>query len=527
MQTGKSNGPSRAMIGYPERFVKPISALLFLIFTLSAGSQAYANNSSTSSIPFSVGQCWQVDVAKNVPSLFWNGSGPVNCSKPHNGYTYAVIILPTNYPNPYNDKKSTQDQAIVNKFDLKNHDPLVNFVGNTRVRGAIYFPTKLRWLAGQRWERFDLGIAQFGSPLSPFNKVLWAPLPANAQTVIDGLKKNLLKYRICTNTSKTGDGPAGASAVWADCAGKPMYRYSGVKDIALNVKEKFPGAKIVTQRAMSFCDKLLGQGTPYTFTRPSATGWLPGQTDAYCWARITPARAPAGAAGPYSVGECWNLDQSKNLTSNYWNGSDPVDCQKSHNDYTYGYWGLAKDIKSLPVRGSTVDNSIRDGCTSQTSLANHNDRTTTVIFYPSPKQWAAGERWYRCDVGLYQFGSLYSNPKWSVLPSDMKKMLSDITNKSPLYQLCFKTSVPNVLPNYDPNAVYANCLGKYSYRYLGVAVDLQKEAKEPYPGDSVITARGSAACQHLTPKNGKIRWNSITKSMWDAGNTFVYCWEGS
>lgn len=513
------------MIEFLERFVKSISALLILILSLGAGSQAYANNSSSISIPYSVGQCWQVDVAKNVPSKFWNGSAAVSCSVPHNGYTYAVYALPVNYPHPYKQKYSAQEQMIIDKYSKDNPDLLGNLL-SSRVQFSYYYPTEAQWKAGQRWERVDFGIAEFGSPYGPYNKLRWAPLPPNAQTVIDGLKKNLLEYRICTNTSKTEDGPAGASAVWADCAGKPMYRYSGGKDIALNVKEKFPGAKIVTQRAMSFCDKLLGQGTPYTVTRPTATGWLPGQTNAYCWARQMLIVGRGGAAGPYSVGECWNLDQSKNLSSSYWNGSDPVDCQKSHNDYTYAYWSLPKNVPSLPKRGSSVDDTIRNDCTYQTPLDNSNNRTTTVIFYPSPKQWAAGERWYRCDVGLYQFGSLYANPKWSLLPSDMKKMFSEITNKSPLYQLCFKTSVPNVLPNYDPNAVYANCLGKYSYRYLG-AVDLQKKAKEPYPGDRVVATREPAACRSLAPKFGKTSWSDVSKSMWHDENTFVFCWEGS
>jgi len=82
------------------------------------------------------------------------------------------------------------------------------------------------------------------------------------------------------------------------------------------------------------------------------------------------------------------------------------------------------------------------------------------------------------------------------------------------------------LPNYDPNAVYANCLGKYSYRYLG-AVNLQKKAKEPYPGDRVVATREPAACRSLAPKFGKTSWSDVSKSMWHDENTFVFCWEGS
>ena len=696
--TMSSYGSSRKRVRFSHKCINSVFALLLLTIISNISNEAHAASPNSTSIPFSVGQCWQVNVAKNVPSLFWNGTGPVNCSKPHNGYTYAVIILPMNYPDPYNDKKSARDQAIVDSFNLKNPDPLAAVMANNRSRGASYFPTKLQWLAGQRWERFDLGIAQFGSPVAPFNKVIWAnlpadimliiselknglpefkfctnaptlgdlpdgdsatfadcranpmhrfpfasgpysvgqcwkvdesknlpsnfwngsapiscekshnaytygvwsltkdikslpvrgstvdnsirdgctnqtplanrnnrtttivyypspkqwasgvrtyrcdlglvqfgssfskpkwaPLPPNAQTVIDGLKKNSLEYRICSNTFKTGDSPTGASAVWANCTGNPMHRYLGAKNIAINASEKFPGAKVANIRANNYCKSLTKNSDSYIGQYSSAVGWTSGQGFAWCWQEISPPVAPASAADPYSVGECWNLDQSKNLTSNYWNGSAPVSCEKSHNAYTYGVWSLTKDIKSLPVRGSTVDNSIRDGCTYQTPLSLPNNRITTVVYYPSPKQWDSSVRTYRCDVGLYQFGSLYFNPKWTQLPSDIKRMLNDITKKSPLYQLCFITSVPDVLPTNDPKAVFANCLGKYSYRYLG-AVNLKKKANESYPGGGVLSDEGSSACRALAPKNGSTSFQEIDKRMWESGNTWVYCWQVS
>ncbi len=512
-------GGDRRMLTSLHKRIRALT--IFLLFSfLGMANPTYAQGSNAPSVPFSVGQCWQVDVAKNVPSTFWNGSGPVNCSKPHNGYTHAVLILPTNYPDPYKKKYSTQEQAIKDKFAAKNPDPLAKLQANSRVEGAIYFPTKAQWLSGERWERFDLGIAAFGSPLTPYNKVLWAPLPTNIKILFNGIEHGLPEFKFCTKTPSVGDVANGPSAVFADCRANPMHQFLASANIAKSAGEKYPGDKEVDLRAAKFCKPYSKNAGKEVTSWSNEAGWKMGQTFVWCWQNTD----LGSAIGPYSVGQCWKVSESKNLPSNFWNGSDPVSCQTSHNAYTYGVWSLTKDIKSLPVRGSAADNSIRDGCTYQTPLALPNNRVTTIVYYPSPKQWAAGVRTYRCDLGLYQLGSLTSNPKWGPLPTDMKKMLSDLTKKSLLYQYCVRSSAPSLMPMHDMKAVYVDCNGKYSYHLLG-SVNLLNTNGEKYPGDAAIQTRASAGCGKLTRNVVASSFESLNKGMWDAGTTWIFCWQ--
>ena len=262
--------------------LKWMLSVLFIFVSLNISNPVDAQSASSTAAPYFVGQCWQVDVAKNVPSHFWNGAGPVTCQSPHNGYTYAMIILPSNYPDPYKKKYSTQEQSIIDKLWLNRPNPLDQLLGTTRVQFSFYFPTQAQWAVGQRWERADLGLANFGSP---YSNAGWAPLPADAKTLIAGLKKDIPEFNMCTITPKVTDLPDGVSAVWADCRANPMHRYLGGGNIASTPNEKFPGVTIANQRAIKVCSTFAKDSAVVMAYSAVATAvdWNQGNRRVWCW----------------------------------------------------------------------------------------------------------------------------------------------------------------------------------------------------------------------------------------------------
>jgi hypothetical protein len=177
-----------------------------------------------------VGSCWRGADQHGVPQLDWDledDSAPVNCSRPHQLYTGAVLPLPSTTSNI----ESSQGQINAYVYDPAQQ-ACSNYIQknlggpddqNGRFEFKVYLPSEADWAAGARWVRCDLTVFKVGSPVADPEL---ENLPSFA-TLKHQIQSDSHQFDLCTNVpgGTVAAGPRAAGAVFASCSGDPQWTF--------------------------------------------------------------------------------------------------------------------------------------------------------------------------------------------------------------------------------------------------------------------------------------------------------------
>ncbi len=208
-----------------------------------------------------------------------------------------------------------------------------------------------------------------------------------------------------------------------------------------------------------------------------------------------------------SVGECWQEpDYEVVSTWSWWQGSAPVDCAAEHNSITAVMGELPDDFPApwteAGERRELADEELgllnrtcADGTGMEIGLRD-GWRATWFWYLPSPREWAAGERWLRCDVAVIALGPL-SPMVVESLPADVEAVKGRLLDE---YGLCLDTPYPaeGHGPWDDPDGnVAVSCDGAYQWTHVMSLLNPDEEL----PPQEVLIERIEGQCQELIDLN--------------------------
>jgi Septum formation len=238
-----------------------------------------------------VGDCWVASFADMWNWAAWYGDAPVDCSKEHQAYTYAVVTLEGEFPNswqiPGEDDavrpeilraEGTQCGVEADKFlgELDWNEGRVNYY--------VFVPSLERWKAGDRTVRCDVAYFAYGSE--------WAAseignLPSDIGVFVEAVKSDPDQFRECLNVpgGATDSGPLTTDgAVWADCRNSPDWALTDHGTIDAGEEAPYPGKDSLQTQVEQICNvHSLPSGQGYASYFPNADSWATGDRSVYCW----------------------------------------------------------------------------------------------------------------------------------------------------------------------------------------------------------------------------------------------------
>lgn len=247
--------------------------------------------------------------------------------------------------------------------------------------------------------------------------------------------------------------------------------------------------------------------------------------------RAVHARAGVSALAP-SVGDCWQEpDYGSAASWSWWKGGHAVDCGGEHNSITIAVGDVARDFVYEPSDGGVELSSEQYGAVSAICRSSdwqgiglrEGSRVTSFSYLPTPKQWAAGARWVRCDVALVALGPL-SPMTLEALPAKAEELRPKISGE---YRLCLDTPHPASVygPWYDPDGNVAVPCDNEAQWEFGLRVQLPDG---PFPGEEGARSAAQAECQELVDSRVPDRWNASVlypnEETWLEGSRSARCW---
>lgn len=210
----------------------------------------------------------------------------------------------------------------------------------------------------------------------------------------------------------------------------------------------------------------------------------------------SPSTDPALGPDAPHAGECRNVPDS--VIDDLSDSTPTISCQQPHKAYTF-YVGR--------YRGDTVDNDYaareclrRVSTTLGTTEAKAKlTAYSTIFFQPTDAQWAAGARWFRCDLAIPAPG-----PSLRPLP------LGEILLPDPLPDrlAACRTATREQTPCNEPHAYRA---------YSTFAISGTGPTPPP---DPVLQAQGRLGCPKPPP--AYLTWPS--QATWKYGDRIGVCW---
>ncbi len=243
--------------------------------------------------------------------------------------------------------------------------------------------------------------------------------------------------------------------------------------------------------------------------------------------------ASVAAAAVPRVGDCWSAPDGDAAESwTWWQGAPPVDCATEHNAITLAVGQLPDDFPyepdgdgSLPLVGEKLG-AVAAACRVpgwEGIGLREGSRVTSLWYLPTPREWAAGARWVRCDIALVAFGPL-SPLTLEPLPPTADALVPGLAEE---YRLCLDTKHPAIVygPWYDPEANSAVPCGPDAQWELGFRVQLPDG---PFPGGQDASSPDGQRCQELVNSRAPERWGGQYESpnaeTWVEGSRGDRCW---
>lgn len=231
------------------------------------------------------------------------------------------------------------------------------------------------------------------------------------------------------------------------------------------------------------------------------------------------------------VGDCWQEPDYEVVSSwSWWQGSGSVDCDAEHNSITAAVGEIPDDFPAPSEAGETPELDaedyavVREICTDWTDDDVGLEEGTRIDWFwylPSPRQWAAGERWLRCDVAVAALGPL-SPRAVEPLPAEVEDVMSRLWDE---YSLCLDTPYPaeGHRPWDDPvTSVAVSCDGDHQWRHV-MSMD---NPDDELPPQAELIERAGPQCQEMIELNqaaGGILYVP-SEETWAEGVRTSKCW---
>lgn len=248
-----------------------------------------------------------------------------------------------------------------------------------------------------------------------------------------------------------------------------------------------------------------------------------------------PARAVARPDHAPTVGACWQEPDYEVVSGwSWWEGSAPVDCTTEHNSITAAVGELPADFPAprsddgerrdlTDIEFGVVHQICTEGIGADIGLR-EGTRATWFWYLPSPRQWAAGERWLRCDVAVVALGPL-SPTVVEPLPADVAAVVGDAWDAF-AYLLCLDTpyAAPDHRPWDDPDTAVAVPCDGHSQWHFGEAATFDGAVP---PTQEEVLDRLEPYCTELVgllPRRTSAVIYLPNEQTWAQGTRTAKCW---
>lgn len=211
------------------------------------------------------------------------------------------------------------------------------------------------------------------------------------------------------------------------------------------------------------------------------------------------ADAPDSADYQPIVGDCWDYDYAD--AAGGVSSDQPVDCTSEHTGYTFRA-GTVSERSELATKESAC---LRDHA-AELGLKNTEVGALLigVVFWaPTSPEWAAGARWFRCDVASIGQSSLYP------LPADIADLM-DGDKLARGFAACLVEGRSALVPCTDP----------HDAQWSG---SVTSPLKTPPQGERLLEI-AEKPCLRITNSTD---WFTTTTpdSFWQAGMRIINCWK--
>ncbi len=251
--------------------------------------------------------------------------------------------------------------------------------------------------------------------------------------------------------------------------------------------------------------------------------------------------AAGSGSGAPQVGECWNASDANAAAWVNWKGSKAVNCSSSHVLYTYEVGkisGITAKSWASPTDPDQPTDAIQaaseKACKLSKLLPNLKWNQLVVqgfFFIPSESQWAAGQRWVRCDVGLTRFDTDYTQQGLAKLPTKIQSLVTSVSSDPKRYVLCLDSQLPAQaagplsIPSYDR---VVDCTGDPQWELVGRGT-LPLSVGSPFPTGSDAEQISSDICSKYATSADET-WAAYLPSETSKGTVGsdrqVDCWVG-
>jgi Septum formation len=233
------------------------------------------------------GECWQTTLtdAENRPD--WEDRPPVDCTVPHQLYTFAVEPLDPLYTGKlYTKNGDIKPNIWKDAGDRCGFDDSFDFppmdATEARIRFEYYVPDEAAWNSGARWVRCDLGLVGVGSSFAH-------PEFENLESIA-ALRQSLSadpgQFDLCLNDpgEPLSDGPEYNDAVYANCADNPQWVLNSYVGLDNGSSDAYPSAADLQLVYVQACQSQFTDGTHATYpVFPSSSDWMNSDRDMECW----------------------------------------------------------------------------------------------------------------------------------------------------------------------------------------------------------------------------------------------------
>ena len=233
--------------------------------------------------------------------------------------------------------------------------------------------------------------------------------------------------------------------------------------------------------------------------------------------------------GMPKVGECWKATHDQASAWMDWQGFDPVSCDEKHTLETVAVEIVQGDYPGTGLGGADEYGddfmaAANDLCVKSWEKASEGmtkpNRILNFLFYPSPEKFADGERWVRCDVGAFDFGTAWSQDAYKLQVLSLP--IAAYSNLE-AFRLCLDSPSDDIGASGE-NLKVIDC--GLPHRWTMVrATDMSVSPDEEYPGDEEVNSRARVTCNFKKPKTitGWF-WQTPNEGQWKSGDRMSYCW---
>jgi hypothetical protein len=275
---------------------------------------------------------------------------------------------------------------------------------------------------------------------------------------------------------------------------------------------------------------------------------------------------PSGS--PRVLGRCWSATYEEVSAWDTWLGDDYVPCSDDHTTYTFAAEDLPADLVHgiESARSDAAVLAVEDAIGAAAAevcgtafadlfptLTERQILLTWFSFIPNDREWAAGARWVRCDVGVYALTADRthaapppealahsdsdasappdgaSSPQLLMLPESIHDLVASVSERPADFEYCLDDpgADPDAGPLATESAVTADCDASPLWTYLGREI-LSAPLGAPYPGDDAVIQAAQTACSDAAKVDSDGEgWDLLyypDEPRWNADSRTVQCW---